>query len=376
MREDYDRYLRIGLGLTLALVLGFGLYWVLEPARRAAAAELLMAGRVERGQASFQENCVACHGAEGEGLSAPALNDKTLLDTVSDDLLFSLIRSGVPGTAMPSWGQANGGPFTDEQIRDLVAFLRNWQSTAPEAEGPAQVADATRGAAIFASTCFVCHGPEGQGGRAPALNDQDRLQRFDDEWFRQTISFGRPAKGMPTWGTVLSPEQIDDLVALLAAWRRGEQVTAATPASEHLEAVRFALSRGDPADAEFHLASALAVASPLQAGTIQAALDSLAGGDLEEAAQLLGAAVEGPSPGDPEQGQQLYAANCEMCHGIGGAGGIGVALAGSPTIQGLNDDMLLALILSGRPAEGMPAWEGRLTTEQIQHIIALLRTWQ
>lgn len=376
MREDYDRYLRIGLGLTLTLALAFGLYWVLEPARRATAAEVLNAGRVERGQASFQENCVACHGTEGEGISAPALNDKTLLDTVSDDLLFSLIRSGVPGTAMPSWGQANGGPFTDEQIRDLVALLRSWQSTAPAAEGPARVADATRGAAIFGSTCFVCHGPEGRGGRAPALNDQDRLQRFDDEWFRQTISFGRPAKGMPTWGTVLSPEQIDDLVALLAAWRRGEQVTAATPAGEHLEAVHFALSRGDTADAEFHLSSALAVASPLQAETIRAALESLAGGDVEGAAQLLGTAVEGPLPGDPEQGQQLYAANCEMCHGIGGAGGIGVALASSPTVQGLNDDMLLALILSGRPAEGMPAWEGRLTNEQIQHIIALLRTWQ
>lgn len=376
MREDYDRYLRIGLGLALALALAFGLYWVLEPARRAAAAELLDEVRIERGRASFQENCVACHGAQGEGISAPALNDKTLLDTVSDDLLFSLIRSGVPGTAMPSWGQANGGPFTDEQIRDLVALLRSWQSTAPAAEVPVRIADPTRGAAIFASTCFVCHGPEGQGGRAPALNDQDRLQRFDDEWFRQTISFGRPAKGMPTWGTVLSPEQIDDLVALLAAWRRGEQVTAATPASEHLEAVRFALSRRDTADAEFHLSSALGVASPLQAATIRAAQELLGSGDLEEAAQILEAAAAGPSPGDPEQGLQLYAANCEMCHGIGGAGGIGTALAGSPTVQGLNDDMLLALIRSGRLAEGMPAWEGRLSSDEIQHIIALLRTWQ
>ncbi len=376
MRENYDRYLRIGLGLTLALALVFGLYWILEPSRMAAAAERLNSGRIERGRASFGENCVACHGVDGEGVSAPALNNKTLLDSVSDDLLFSLIRSGVPGTAMPSWGQANGGPFTDEEIRDLLAFIRSWQPTASAAAVPSHVADPAQGAAIFASTCFACHGPEGRGGRAPALNDLQRLQRFDDEWFRQTISFGRPAKGMPTWGTVLSPEQIDDLVALLAAWRRGERVMPATPASEHLEAVLFALSQGDPADANFHLLSALSVASPLEAATLRTAQQSLARGDLEAAAQILKAALEGPSPGDPQQGQQLYAANCEVCHGLGGAGGIGPALASNPSVQSLTDEALMALVSAGRPAAGMPAWESRLSTEEIQHIIALLRTWQ
>ena len=47
------------------------------------------------------------------------------------------------------------------------------------------------------------------------------VDQFDDAWYRATIANGRPAKGMPTWGTVLSPEQIGDLVALIAAWRDG-----------------------------------------------------------------------------------------------------------------------------------------------------------
>ena len=376
MAENYDRHIRVGLGLTLALGLAFGLYWILEPSRMAAAAERLNAGRIELGQGRFQENCIACHGADGEGISAPALNDKTFLDSVTDELLFSLIRSGVPGTAMPSWGQANGGPFTDEEIRDLATFIRSWQPTAPAAGAPARVADPAQGAVIFASTCFVCHGLGGRGGRAPALNDPERLQRFDDDWFRQTISFGRPAKGMPTWGTVLSPEQIDDVVALLAAWRRGEQVTPATPANEHLDAVLFALSRGDTPDAEFHLTEALGVASPFEAEAIQAALDRVAQGDPQGAVQALQTARAGAPPGDPQQGQQLYAANCEVCHGLAGTSGIGPALAGSPNVQGLTDDSLTALILAGRPAAGMPAWEGRLAVEEIRHIIALLRTWQ
>jgi hypothetical protein len=33
------------------------------------------------------------------------------------------INTGVPGTAMPAWGQANGGPLTEEEINDIVSFI-------------------------------------------------------------------------------------------------------------------------------------------------------------------------------------------------------------------------------------------------------------
>jgi len=181
---------------------------------------------------------------------------------------------------------------------------------------------------------------------------------------------------MLTWGTVLSPEQIDDLVSLLAAWRRGGQVPPATPANEHLEAVLFGLSRGDATDSEFHLMAALSIASPLEAEAIRAAHARLAEGDLEGALEMLEATLAVPTVGDPGQGKQLYAANCEVCHGSAGAGGIGPALASGPSVQGLTDESLMFLVFAGRPETGMPAWEGRLTPGEIQHIIALLRTWQ
>jgi len=375
MAENYDRHVGLGLGLTVALFLAFGVYWLSEPARMQAAAQRLNADRAERGAALFRENCVACHGRNGEGVSAPALNDKDLLDSVTDELLLSLVRSGVPGTAMPSWGQANGGPFTDEDIRDLVAFIRNWQPTATSVEAPPRAGDPARGATVFAATCFVCHGPEGRGGRAPALNDPALLGRFDDDWFRDTIAYGRPAKGMPTWATVLSPEQIDDVVALLAAWRRGVHVAPLTPASEHIRAARFAVEREDGLDAEFHLQEALLVASATQVDRLQAALSSIEAEDFEGALGAIEAALAATA-GDPEQGQQLFAANCEVCHGLRGGGGIGPDLAESPAVQALSDDALLAFILGGRPQAGMPAWQGRLETAEIQDIIALLRLWQ
>jgi mono/diheme cytochrome c family protein len=83
---------------------------------------------------------------------------------------------------------------------------------------------------IFNSRCIVCHGESGQGtSLAPTLNDPVKLAQLDDEWYVNTITQGRPAQGMPTWGTVLSPGEIRDVVALLRTWQSGETVQPPSP---------------------------------------------------------------------------------------------------------------------------------------------------
>jgi cbb3-type cytochrome c oxidase subunit III len=102
-----------------------------------------------------------------------------------------------------------------------------------------------RGAEIFGSVCFACHGPQGEGTEiAPALNDAVRLATFDDDWYRETIAMGRPSRGMPTWGTVLSPAQIEDLVALIGLWREGGSVSAEEPEGGELYAVNCSVCHG------------------------------------------------------------------------------------------------------------------------------------
>jgi cytochrome c oxidase cbb3-type subunit III len=73
------------------------------------------------------------------------------------------------------------------------------------------------------------------------------------------------------------------------------------------------------------------------------------------------------------QGQQLYSwMNCVGCHSHGG-GGMGVALMDGKWRYGGRIDQIAASIYEGRP-NGMPAWRGKLTDQQIWQLAAYVRT--
>jgi hypothetical protein len=55
--------------------------------------------------------------------------------TIRPDLrIKTSIEHGVPGSPMPAWSQANGGPLTDENINDIVAFIMSWEVPPAPAE--------------------------------------------------------------------------------------------------------------------------------------------------------------------------------------------------------------------------------------------------
>lgn len=299
-KENYTPHFAVAFGLTLAIFASFQFYIFREPSRIAVDEKRDRLIAVSLGRILYAENCVMCHGEDGEGVDGPALNDSVFLGETTDDRIFDLIASGVPGTEMPAWGQARGGPFTDEQMRQLTAFIRNWEPEAPDRHAIAMRGDPVNGLVIFNDTCVVCHGESGQGTeRAPALNNRERLSQFDDEWYVDTISAGRPAQGMPTWGTVLAPVQIRDLVSLLRAWGRGETVSLPGPEVALAEAVHM-FGHGDMHAAEHALMDAAEVASGELLNVLNEAIEAAEAGDanaleeaLHEAQELLGMHDEG-----------------------------------------------------------------------------------
>src|SRR5579863_4100628 len=74
------------------------------------------ARELSTGKELFESNCSSCHGLDASGGLAP--NIQRMPATLGDEATAKVIKSGVPGTAMPAFAG-----FTDAQINQIVAHL-------------------------------------------------------------------------------------------------------------------------------------------------------------------------------------------------------------------------------------------------------------
>ncbi|HVU94146.1 MAG TPA: cbb3-type cytochrome c oxidase N-terminal domain-containing protein [Puia sp.] len=74
-------------------------------------------------------------------------------------------------------------------------------------------ADLAAGKAVFETTCFACHGKNGEGGVGPNLTDEYWLHGGSISDVFKTIKYGWPDKGMKSWKDDYSPSQIAQLAS-------------------------------------------------------------------------------------------------------------------------------------------------------------------
>jgi cytochrome c oxidase cbb3-type subunit 3 len=88
-------------------------------------------------------------------------------------------------------------------------------------------------------------------------------------------------------------------------------------------------------------------------------------------------ALENPYEGNAQAaktGAQLFVSyNCMDCHGDGGAGAMGPSLADGRWHFGGAPAEVFESIYQGRP-DGMPAWGGRITDDQIWMLVTYVRS--
>lgn len=332
---------------TLLIVAALGIAIVREPARQVQAAEEIRVAAVAEGLDLYATNCVACHGAAGEGMAAyPALDNEGVRLMDAEDI-FRTIERGRYNTAMAAYGAEEGGIFTDMQVRSLVALIQDapWDAVAARVEelgltpppvaavaiDDALIADIqtlpggdmlASGLQVYAENCVACHGANGEGTTlAPALNTDDLRIRLTDADITRIVAQGVPGTLMAGWERALEPASIDAVTALLRRWPELDAAGVALPVVE------------------------------------AAAIDM--------------------SPEAIASGAKLYNILCTQCHGVEAYGTqLAPALNDQTFLSQTPDAAIQQIIAGGVSGTSMPAWGGYLTEADIAAITAYLRNME
>jgi cytochrome c oxidase cbb3-type subunit III len=177
---------------------------------------------------------------------------------------------------------------------------------------------------LYTANCAGCHGTDGKGGAAVALANPVYLAIVDDPTLRRAISDGVQGTSMPAFarsaGGMLTEKQVDTIAGgIRQHWSKADALQGAVPPP-----------------------------------------------------------YSSAEPGDTSRGAQVYAADCQSCHGIGGRGGP----KASSVVDGsflalLSDQELRTIVIVGRPELGAPDWRGDLpgkplSAEDVSDVVAWL----
>ncbi len=277
-------------------------------------------GNMVNGKQLFTSYCVACHGEEGKGDVAVALNQEGFLTRATDNFILETLLHGRSNTAMPGWSH-----LKDAELADLLSYLRSWNSTVPvsrDMELP--LADLEDGELKYHFLCSRCHGEFGQGETGPAIINRDFLDAAGDRFLYETIAHGRVNTAMFGWSSdvynkeKLEAQDISNIMAFMKATAKGP----------------------------------------------------------------LTYIYAGSNPGNRETGKEIFKQRCTPCHGESGEGIKGPALNNQEFLSAASNGYIMATITLGRRGTAMPSWGygqedyPSLSGSERQDLVAFIRSWQ
>ncbi len=306
----------------------------------------ITAGMVDHGREIFESTCTLCHGATRDAIPTCRLTEQDFFHERGDDALTTSIRDG--RGAMPAWGSANGGPLSDEDIQDVLAYLKVEVGVAEIGGGGS--GDGSNGSGsgiggttplitpelvssgreVFSSSCAVCHGETRDKVPTCELTNPDWLIAKGFDGLINSVTNGKPPL-MPAWGENLSPENITAVVAFLL----------------------------DEAGVD-----------PAQAGSGTGVVAA------PEPTHTPAAPVEPITTPNLNVGREIFTGTCAMCHGQDGLNIPQCPVGSREWISNMSEEGLIARISRGKPSSGMPAWstdfDGPLSDAEIKSVALYL----
>ncbi len=310
----------------------------------------------ERGRSGYILFCVPCHGDAaldappgmvGDLFAPPPPNLVAAAGALGDGDIFLAVSQGFG--RMPPMASR----MSPEERWHLVNYLRGLVAGPPP---PSEVGPGLlRGALVFSVQCASCHGPTGQGALGPALYPSSFLSESTPADIVELLRVGRPARGMPAFGARVSEDELTDLASLLQALQT-QGASALTESLARLRTTTTTASQPTTTTTTVSPGSTTTTTVPPGSSTTTTA------GGIDPAVKALG--------------EQVFSANCAGCHGVDGSGGIGSQLKPNAFVDGSSDAAVLDIVQNGRAGTAMPGWSGRLTAEEMDAVVALLRDWQ
>lgn len=137
---------KAAIAFSAFLAISLPLYFLTEPERQAGFVDEFSEASVTRGEHIVEEfACFDCHGPEGSGgtteyiekrsgvtvsWAVPSLND--IFFRYEEDEVNFWVTYGRGNTPMPAWGIPGGGPLNEEQVVDVVNYLKTIEITQDE----------------------------------------------------------------------------------------------------------------------------------------------------------------------------------------------------------------------------------------------------
>jgi cytochrome c oxidase cbb3-type subunit 3 len=244
---------------------------------------------------------------------------------------------------MAAWAVDEGGVLSNAQIESMITFVQevNWAYVAVRVDelgltpppviemaiteemltALATLPDSpalSAGLTVYAENCAACHGGNAAGTViAPALDTAD-LRATPQADLLALVNEGVPGTLMAAWQGMLTPEELTSVVELLYQWPNLMQAGVAFPEVE----MTFATT-----------------------------------------------------PEMIEAGARLYNIACKTCHGVDAYGSpMAPALNNLTFLADTPDAAIYQIIAGGVSGTMMPAWGSRLNDQELQALVAYLRS--
>jgi len=281
------------------------------------------------GKAVYDRYCTFCHGADGLAdtpvgrILKPRprrFADPVEMARLTDDQIYHAIKDGKPGTAMASWDKV----LSESQIGDVMDYIHHLTGIGSEPMTEKQLSLEV-GRRIYDKECAFCHGVTGEADTDAArvlippprkFADPVEMARVDDGRLYAAIKLGRPGTAMASWGSLLTPVEIIDVMRYVRSLQQ--------PLPDVVGARR---------------------------------LDIVVGGNI----------------------YRRYCVTCHGAHGDANTP-LGQVLVPHPrnftdrkAMAKLSDGQMTAAIMSGKPGTAMAPWGGILNPQDISRVIRYIR---